>query len=229
MFSRSCLTLFALALTGCATAGNVLPLSLKPGQCAPESLLAQLPAVEVFLDSTALSADIADLDVDLSETDTAHVDLTLAFDRDGSNIHRIVFRHTVTPTLADSVQQLVFANLRKTPAADEPWGVRLKVDLADPDHFQVARRIQCPPVPHDSDLRFAMERFASEAGGRHALMRVIVHPQGYVEDATVVRGASAGGTFERELVSYVRRFFFDPATVDGLPVFGTIVIPIRIR
>jgi hypothetical protein len=202
--------------------------------CVPDSTPAALPAAAALVDEGALSAGVAGLRGDVPVG--GEVVLTLEYEPDGTNIRREVLGHTATPEVADSVQKLFFAARRQAPRAAEPWGVRLRVPLARPEAYAVERREYCPPRPRNRELQFAMElpatpgtRYRGGARERTVLLRVRVHPAGYVHSASLLRGPDRGVDFERDLFNTVRRYSFFPAMLDGRPVFGEVTVPVRIR
>ena len=233
------LALVAALLAGAASCVPMRPRATDAGlsttwACVPDTTLAALPAAAALVDVDALTASLAALQGEASAG--GEVVLTMEYEPDGTNVRRDVLEHSVTPVLADTVQELVFAARRQAPAAAEPWGARLRVRLAQPAAYAVERREYCPPRPRDRQLQFAMERPAMTGtryrGGdreRTLLVRVRVHPAGYVHSAWLYRGADRGVEFERELFNSVRRYSFYPAMLDGRPVFGEVTVPVRIR
>lgn len=202
--------------------------------CVPDSTLAALPDVAALVDVDALASGVAGLRDQAAGG--GEVVLTLEYEPDGTNIRREVVRHTATPALADSVQKLFFAARRQAPRAAAPWGVRLRVPLAQPAAYAVERREYCPPRPRSRELQFAMEtpvapgtRYRGGIRERTVLVRVRVHPAGYVHSASLLRGADRGAEFERDLYNTVRRYSFYPAMLDGQPVYGEVTVPVRIR
>lgn len=204
-------------------------------ECRVETYPARLPAPEALVDTAALSPGLRALR-DSARLPGGEVLLTLWYQPDGVNVRRDVMRHSVTPTVADSVQELVFAALRRAPEMPAPWGTRLRVDMGGGVGYEVARREHCPPRPRSNTLESAMAEYQGTGVGyragvrvRTVLMHVTVHPSGFVEDARILRGAPAGGTLERQLRDQLRQYSFYPAVLDGLPVRGVIAVPLRIR
>lgn len=231
MARRLILLLMTWMVTGCAAATG---LERKPDTlygelrgCAPEEFTAELPSAAVLVDTSSLNPALREVHQTV-EVEDASVTLTMWYEPDGLNIRRDVVRHTLSPVVADSVQGLVFATLREVPEREEPWGVRLEIDMANGIVYGVDRREYCPPRPLDLTIKNAIQRIPF-SGPRIVLLDVLVHPAGYVEDATIIRGASAGGILERDLLTYIRRFSFEPARIDGVPAFGRIVVPVRVR
>jgi hypothetical protein len=231
----------ALGAALLAGAASCVPVRTRPTDaglsttwaCVPDTTLAALPAVAALVDVDALTASLAPLRGEAPAG--GEVVLTMEYEPDGTNVRRDVMEHSVTPVLADTVQELVFSARRQTAAAAEPWGVRLRVRLAQPVAYAVERREYCPPRPRDRQLQFAMEspmtgtRYRGGDRERTLLVRVRVHPAGYVHSAWLYRGADRGVEFERELFNSVRRYSFYPAMLDGRPVFGEVTVPVRIR
>jgi len=161
--------------------------------------------------------------------------LSLEFDPEGINVRRDVVEHGVAPAVADSVQRLVFAARRQLAPATEPWGVRLRVSLGDSVALGVERRVYCPPRPRDREVEWMTRelvqpgtRYRAGRRERSVLLRLLIHPAGYVESARVYRGGASGGDLERELFNFVRQYSFHPATLDGRPVPGEITFPVRV-
>jgi hypothetical protein len=204
-------------------------------RCTPESFPQQLPAAAALVDTASLTTAIRELRRGAT-ADSGTVLLSLGFERDGINIRRDVLRHTLSPVVADSIQKLVFAHRRTAPASEQPWGARLRIGLGGAVSYTVERREHCPPRPRDRELESAAEQFMgtglSSRGGRlerTVLLRVLVHPGGYVADAKIVRGEASGGTLERNLTDFIRRYLFEPASLDGVPVYGHVDVPVRVR
>ncbi|HEX6910317.1 MAG TPA: energy transducer TonB [Longimicrobium sp.] len=228
----------AALLAGVAACGSVRGRPSDAGlsttwACVQDSAPAALPHVAALVDVEALAAGLAGLQ---EQASGGEVVLTLEYEADGTNIRREVVRHTVPPVLADSVQKLFFAARRQAPRAAAPWGVRLRVPLGQPAAYAVERREYCPPRPRSRELQFAMEtpvtpgtRYRGGIRERTVLVRVRVHPAGYVHSASLLRGADRGAEFERDLYNTVRRYSFYPAMLDGQPVYGEVTVPVRIR
>lgn len=229
----------AVLLAGAASCVPVRPRPIDTGftgtwACVPDSTPAALPAAAALVDVDALTASLAGLQGQAPAG--GEVVLTMEYEPDGTNVRRDVLEHSLTPVLADSVQELVFAARRRAPEAARPWGVRLRLRLAQPAAYAVERREYCPPRPRDRELQWAMEvppttgtRYRGGARERTLLVRVRVHPAGYVHSAWLYRGADRGVEFERELFNSIRRHSFYPAMLDGRPVFGEVTVPVRIR
>lgn len=203
------------------------------GACEPDESPATLPDPRELVDTAALSPELRALA--RSEEAEGEAVLTLWYQTDGVNMRRDVIAHTLTPFFADSLQALVFSQLRRQAEAEEDWGVRLVIGLGDDVRYEVQRRQICAPAPRDPELESTMATFFSTGsryrGGRRervVVLLVSVHPAGYVSDAKIVRGASSGSSLERELFQYVRQFSFEPATIDGIPVPGQAYVPVRI-
>ncbi len=204
-------------------------------RCIPEEFPPKLPQAALLVNTRSLTPAIRELQ-EAAKVDSGSVILSLAYERDGLNIRRDVLRHTVPQLVADSIQKLVFANPRTPTTAGQPWGVRLRIGLGGEVSYTVERREYCPPRPRDRELESAAEGFVGPSlrarGGvveRTVLLRVLVHPGGYVANAKIIRGEASGGTLERNLADYIRRYLFDPASLDGVPVYGHIDVPVRVR
>lgn len=177
----------------------------------------------------ALAADAAALWSGQGRPD-GYVLLAIRHDPDGVNVRREVIEHTLTPALADSVQELVFAHRRATPPAEEEWGVRLRVDLGERPSLRVGRSEVCPPyreedrwlAPPSRDAPYfsptARDPFEVDDMVR---VRVAVDARGRVTDAQVERGMSRA---DAALLYGVRNMLFYPATQDGHPVPGETTI-----
>jgi TonB family protein len=201
-------------------------------QCEVSPLPARLPAADVLVDSAALRRDVRSAK---REQDRGYVLLSLAYDTTGLNIRRAVIEHSVRPMLADSVQRLVFQHRRELDE-DEAIGVRLRIDVGEEVGMRVGRQELCPPVPLDPALETALVHFRSTGtryrGGqreRTVWVRTYVNANGTVTASRVERGGVGGVDFERSIFDFVRRYSFRPATIDGMPVAGEILIPVRIR
>jgi TonB family protein len=201
-------------------------------QCEVSPLPGRLPAADLLVDSAALGRDVARARRD---QDRGYVLLSLAYDTTGLNIRRAVIEHNVRPLLSDSIQQLVFEHRRELEEG-EAVGVRLRVDLDAGVGLRVGRQELCPPVPLDPGLETALVHFRSTGtryrGGqreRTVWVRTFVNANGTVTASRVERGGLGGVDFERSIFDFVRRYSFRPATIDGMPVSGEILIPVRIR
>ncbi|HEU0300164.1 MAG TPA: energy transducer TonB [Longimicrobium sp.] len=229
-----------LVLGACGTAGRQAgtpaPTEVRQTRaCRPEEFPAHLPAVAALVDTGVLTPALRQLR-DSAGVAGGEVVLSLWYEPDGVNIRRDVVQHSVSPLVADSVQELVFAALSQAPEMEAPWGARLRVGLAGEVSYAVGRREFCPPRPRSSTLEGEMAgymgtgvRYRGGAPERTVLMQVTVHPGGFVEDARVLRGAPAGGTLEKQLRDMVRVYSFYPAVLDGVPVRGEIAVPLRVR
>lgn len=203
-------------------------------RCTVDRQPAELPGVDVVVDSARLAAAVAELRRQ-DPPPAGYVLLTLAFGPDGVNVRRDIIEHTTRPLVADSVQRLVYAARRQVAEADAEWGVRLRVDLTDPVTLRVGRREFCPPVARDRQLQTAMEGFNPPGvryrGGRRERivhMRAHVSASGTITGAYIVRGEHRGSALERTLTDYLRQFLFTPATIDGAPTDAWVDIPVRI-
>jgi hypothetical protein len=231
---------FSLLAGGCSYRGlraaNLdQELEMRVAQCAWETPAEPLPPVGAVLDTTTLTRGMAALlrDAKLERGDAV---LTLWFQEDGMNTRRQLLSHALPPELADSVQKLVFASLRSAPARQLPWGARLRMEMQPEAHYSLQPREHCPPRPRSRVLESEIAgylgtgtRYRDGRRERVVLMEVTVHPQGYVLDARVVRGAPSGGSMEVSLREHLRQFSFYPASIDGVPVQGHLLVPVRVR
>jgi hypothetical protein len=211
-------------------------LSMRVSKCGAEALAEPLPPVTALLDSAALTGQIARL-LDAAQLKHGEAVLTLWYQPDGVNLRRDLLAHAMSPILADSVQKLVFASLRTAPPRERAWGARLQVQAAGGEaRYTLMPREHCPPRPRSLDMEAEMASFLGSGvryrGGtreRVVVMQVTVHPLGYVTDAKLVRGDLSGGGTEIRLREYLRQFSFEPASIDGVPVQGQLLVPVRVR
>ena len=232
---------FALPLVGCATGGQQTApdISLRSSlRCEIESLPETLPTAGDLVDVSALNADLRDMQeaFDSALVHDRQIAVSMAYQTDGLNMRRDILAHDTEPVVADSVQKLVFAHREQLPEAEQEWGVRLLIDLGDEFTYRVERREYCPPRPRNPEMESAMSTYLGsgvryEGGGRvrTVVVRVLVHPAGYVASGSLIRGGVTGSSFEQELLTYVRQFSFEPATVDGAPTYGYIDVPVQVR
>jgi TonB family protein len=241
------LPLFAcalLAMQACASSGGV-PHPAVGGAAGPfergcrvAASPARLPAAGELVEVEAFRAAAATLWAAAGRP-AGHVLFSIRHSADGTQVRRAVIESTVPVALADTLRQLVFADRRQAPAAEGEWGVRLRVDLAEPVALSVARREQCGPRPRDWEYRTAGNRFdVRDAGGPDVANPLLTDPQvawvhvwlderGTVTDARVERSAG-GHAAEQRLLNYVRAMAFIPATEDGFPVPGELTLPVRL-
>lgn len=194
-----------------------------------------LPSAAELVDAASLSSAVRQLRGADGAPVRGEVLLSLEYDPAGVNVRRDVIEHDLAPVLADSMQRLVFAARRQVPAEDAPWGVRLRVTMGDSVGLGVERRIYCPPRPRNRELEWEVRESQTSGmryrGGRRertVFMRLLVHPAGYVQNATIYRGGASGGDLERNLFNFIRQYSFHPATLDGVPVPGELVVPVRV-
>jgi hypothetical protein len=168
--------------------------------------------------------------------DSGQVVLTLWYDESGTNVRRDVIGHTLTPVLADSVQELLFAHLAPVPATGEAWGARMLITLGSEVPYALGHRVYCPPKPLNRAMEADMSSYTGTGvryrGGRRervVLMEAVVHPGGYVDDARILRGADRGSQLEKQLREALRQYSFEPASLDGVPVYGVVTVPVRTR
>jgi hypothetical protein len=232
--------LFAAGCAGARPNGPLLEelLSATPqgGACVPEATPAELPAVDLVLDSAMLHSSLEAL-LAMEPAPAGYVLLSLAWDERGLNVRRDIVEHSTTRAVADSVRLLVFAARRYVEESEQEWGVRLRVALDGRPGYTVGRREYCPPEPRDRAMRDAMQGFvpagdrARRGGGRIRTvhMRAFVTELGTISAGRVLRGELPGSTLEREIVHYLRSFLFAPATVDGQATGAWIEVPVRVR
>jgi hypothetical protein len=201
--------------------------------CRAEALPMELAGAGALLDTTRLSSAIRGL---VPEPATGELVMTLWYDGTGLNVRRDVLRHSLTPVVADSLQKLVFASLAPAGTTGFPWGTRLRIRTGGRVDYALEPREYCPPRPRSRNLEAMMEtfmgtgvRYRDGRRERMVLMRVRVHPSGWVEEAHLERGAPAGGSLEVRLRREVGQFTFIPASLDGVPVYGELSVPLRVR
>lgn len=231
----------AALLGACGTPARPLPgasadlLPRVDAVCVPEREPNPLPAIHTLVNMERLSASLRDLQQGAG-LDTGEVVLTLWYDAEGTNVRRDVIRHTLTPALADSVQELLFANLSPAEGTGRSWGARMLISLGSEVPFALGHRVYCPPRPLNRTLEAEMASFNGTGiryrGGsreRVVLMEATVAPGGYVDDARILRGAAPGSSLEMQLRNAVRQYSFEPASLDGVPVYGAVTVPVRTR
>jgi hypothetical protein len=205
------------------------------GDCIPVDAPGTLPSPDALVDTSSLGAQVRAFQEQLDDGFSGYVLLTMLYEPDGTNVRRDVIEHSLPSTAADSIQKLVFASLREMPEHDESVQVRLRVDVNDGVRFRTGRSEYCPPSPRDPQLEASLYgvqgtgiRYRRGGRERIAIVRLGVHPNGYVTGGRFLRGAPTGSTLEQDVVRYLRQYSFDPARVDGVPVPGTIDVPVRI-
>jgi hypothetical protein len=196
-----------------------------------------LPEAGSLVDLPAFEAQMEELRR-ARRVDAGLVVFSMAYEPDGTNIRRAVLEHSTPPAFADSLQRLLFANLRPVAETEEGWGVRLQVEVGEGGaRYEVGRRVYCPPVPRNPQLETAAIFDAREAGVRYRrgvrerviVMRVRVQPNGFIDRAEIARGAPAGGSLERQLFDLVRQYAFFPATLDATPIPAWTEMPVIAR
>ncbi|HEX2207786.1 MAG TPA: TonB family protein, partial [Longimicrobium sp.] len=164
--------------------------------------------------------------------------LTLWYEADGQNVRRDLLRHSLPQEMGDTLQELVFAALERGPQMERAWGARLHIGMGGEVAYTTSPREYCPPRPRNRMIQAEMEAYQGTGTGarnrgraveRTVLVEVTVHPAGYVESAKVLRGATAGGTLDNRLRDFLRQHSFVPASLDGVPVQGSLAVPIRLR
>jgi hypothetical protein len=237
--ARAAALCLLLAAGGCAPGmarSDELDPAVQPvGRCGPESLRDPLPNVAALLDTARLSASLDEMRRSTG-LESGSVVMTLWFEPDGLNIRRDPVLHTMTPEAVGTVQDLVFASLRKAPEREAPWGARLLIQMDGRVGYAIAPREYCPPRPLSAQVETELAsyigaglRYRNGVRERVMLMRLAVDPLGFVYDAVVERGGTAGGSYERRLRDELRSLRFYPAVLDGVPVHGEILVPIRVR
>jgi hypothetical protein len=240
--ARGAAALALCALLGaCGSPARPLPgaaAELAPRQapvCVPEREPSPLPGIHTLVNTERLSTTLRELQTGTG-VDTGQVVLTLWYDAAGTNIRREVIGHTLTPELADSVQELLFASLTPVAGTGRQWGTRMLIHLGSEVPFALGYRVYCPPRPLSRTMEAEMATFTGtgiryRAGQRErlVLMEATVAPGGYVDDARIVRGAASGSSLERQLRDALRQYSFEPASLDGVPVYGAVTVPVRTR
>lgn len=231
----SSIMMLACAVPESGQLGLPAPPPREVGGCVLELEPERLPAASMMVDTAALTDDLLALS-GTGEMVQGSVLLSLEFQPDGLNVRRDLIAHEVPLATADSVQKLVFAHVTDSEEREEPWGARLRVELGSDVLYRVEARQYCPPEPRDPDIESAIEgfigtgpRYRRGVRERVVVMRLEIHPAGYVEDARIVRGAPSGGTLEEALRQFMSQYLFEPARLDGFPVSGYIDVPIRLR
>ena len=224
--ARNVLAALFWALGVCTASAQAPRSALRDARaCRAEMSPTTLPAADALVDAPALAGDAARLWRE-SGSPRGYVLLTFLYDRDGTNVRRDILETSVLDEVADSLQRLVFAHVKRTGPARGEWGVRLRVELGDEPAFTVARRELCAAAPGDS--RLAVSEPGSVAVTPDLVwVRVRLDAHGLVTEARVERGTLREGT-EARLLTYVRSIAFLPALADGRPVAGETTIPVRV-
>ncbi len=213
--------------------------------CRVVPLPEELPAAGVLVDSAALHAALIELQEDRTMAPQGHALLSLAYDRFGINVRRTVVDHDLPAVVADSVQKLVFAHRQEVPAGEE-WGLRLRIDLGEEIAMRVGRQEFCLPRVRDRGITSPTadqlpatgvqtppavnlwERTGRGMREEVVWVRVFLDPQGRVEGAQIERGLLTGMA-EAQVFQHVGAMHFEPALQDGIPVSGSLVLPLTIR
>jgi len=232
---RTLLAALLTTLAACSASSAPVDGPRPSGQdaraCRAEPAPTVLPAAEALVDAGALGGAATQL-WRASGAPRGHVLFTLLYDRAGTNVRRDVIEHSVTDEVADSLQRLVFAYVRRAGPARGEWGVRFRVELGEEPRFAVARRELCTPV-HSADRLALGGPGADRTPGSMAVnrdlvwVRVKLDATGLVTDARVERGALLDVS-EARLLTHVRTMAFLPALADGRPVAGETTIPVRL-
>jgi hypothetical protein len=241
VYAAGRLLLLALPLVACgrpaqSLAGTPLDMHVRSQlRCEQDATSVPIERPGEVLDEKRLAREVREL-LDAGERSAGEVLLTLEFDPEGLNTRRAVLAHDLSPALADSVQKLVFAALDPGPAVGRDWGVRLRISAAPEVRLALEPRDYCPPQPFSARLEAAIREFHATGGrfrpGRRervVLVEVTVSSTGYVIRSRLLRGAVLDGGIEQALTEHLRQFAFRPATIDGYPVRGTLLIPVRVR
>lgn len=243
--SRLAVTAGLVLLAGCSSLReapdarrDALLTSLEPSHrrsCRVVDTPEVLPTTDQLLDSAAFAVDVVRT-WQSYEHGPGYALFTLSYDPDGLNIRREIIEHNLRPTLADSLQQLVFTHRKELPAQEAPWGVRFRVEVDPKIGFQVGRQEFCEPLARNTDL--AMEMGLVQNRGIRVLpggakestvwVRVLVNPAGRVTEAELGRGAMADHVTQTRIFDHMRTLTFDPATEDGHPVSAWVSVPVRI-
>jgi TonB family protein len=204
--------------------------------CTTRPLPEPAPAADLIVDSAGLNASLATLR-DRPGTPRGYLIASLLFDENGWNARREIIEHDVGPDLAREVQALVFEHRREVEPG-EPWGARLRIDLGDPIRLRVGGQELCEArVRGSGELTSTHDIFDVRSnpatGARGGIMntvwvRVGVDPSGRITSAAIER-TPVRLLREESLLRYVESLTFEPALVDGLPVEGTVRVPIIIR
>jgi hypothetical protein len=202
--------------------------------CTPEALPEVLPGVDEVVDSARLAGFVAELQR-VQPPPSGYVLLSLAFDEQGVSSRRAVIEHSTTALVADTIQRLMFAVRRDSEPDGAEWGVRLRIDLANPPRIQVGRREYCPPRARNRQLAAAIEGYTPVGvryrGGQRVRiihMRARVGELGTITESHIERGELSGSSLERDVGRHLQQFLFAPALVDGFATSGWVTIPVRV-
>jgi hypothetical protein len=236
--------LVLLVVSGCATRaerpvdrGAVL-LTHAPApreDCVVLDRPATLPTAGDLVDVASLRDEVRALRARKSDTVPGYVLLSMRYEPEGLNVRRDVIEHSVSPVLADSIQRLVFEAIREQPEREEELQVRLRLDVNGVVELRTGRSEYCPPWPRDPQVEASLYgvqgtgvRYRRGARERVVIVRLAVHPNGYVTGGQFIRGAPSGGALEQDVLRFLRQYSFHPARLDGIPVHGTIDLPVRV-
>ncbi|CAN5620786.1 hypothetical protein BH23GEM6_BH23GEM6_03090 [soil metagenome] len=201
-------------------------------KCRLQPLPEQPLSVDLLVDSAALAAAILPLHRAAGE---GYLIFSMQVDRNGWNSRRAVIEHDLSATLADSVQSLLFTNLRHTEPG-EPWGVRLRVDIKDPIRFRLGQQELCEArLRTHSDLVRSANMFdvrSSEmgpmAGHTTVWLAIDIEPSGTISDVRIQRTPQTIRN-TAPLLNFGHSLSFDAASLDGIPVASTAIVPVRLR
>jgi hypothetical protein len=208
-----------------------------PGTCGAFPRPAHLPGADLLVDSTRLARRVVEHAAAADLPAEGTLTLAMSYDEAGLNIRREIVAHTLPPLLADTLQKMVFAEVRRPDELPEPLDVRLVLQVPDA-RMEVQRSVYCPPRPRDPRVEGELHGLDAVAAGvryrrgvreRNVIMRVLVAPAGYVLRVEVVRGGTVPPSTQRSIWEQLRQHTFHPALLDGRPVEGWIEMPFRIR
>jgi hypothetical protein len=245
MRAHRSLPLLLVTLAACASSRPGPPVEALLSEVPPPSAAceviatpAALPAANLLVDSATVRRHITEYAATIEPAPAGHVLLSMSWDSAGLNYRRDVIEHATTAAFADTVRRMVFSAVREVEdGAELPWYVRLRVDLQGDDvTLRVGRSELCPPVPRDAALEARLHtitgagvRYREGRRERLIVVRLHVATGGQVISSEVVRGPLMTTDQQRSVADFVRQFSFQPATIDGRPVRGSIEIPVIIR
>lgn len=239
--SRFVPLLVCLTLTACAARATD-PHAASPQDvvraCEPVGAPEALPDPAVLVDLDGLKDSILEYWTGRS-LDEGQILLTLRY-VDGLNIRRDVVAHDVGAVAADSVQRLVFAHLREVAsetALPEEMDLRLRIAVSDSVGVATERSVYCPVQVGDFNLARAIGEFdvrrprvgVMERRPRRVRVQAIVDSSGHVREVRMLSGPPLTTDMQHRVLRYLQQYRFEPAHIDGHPVAGTIVVPLRVR
>lgn len=234
------LAVLSLALGACASAATPPDARFGPTEpplgreCRVAAIPAQLPHAGVLVDAPALQRDLLQL-WRARGISAGYAVLSVAYDENGWNARRSLLDHDLPPAVADSVQALVFRHRREV-APGAPWGVRLRVDVAEEVSYAVGRQELCAARAMDLDFveanpaarwsAVSRDPFGSTTGT--VWVRVLVNERGGVA-ATRVERSSESLRSLTPLMNRLQMVSFQPALVDGAPVASWVRLALPVR